>query len=89
MYARISHSDSHRVTSTAQLFAVLDITHESLTTGVPTTKRDAFYKDVPLFKTQGVVNRLVDDLAATWELRRSDLNIVSNLTDSPSWLCTL
>ncbi|KAF6763217.1 Spo11/DNA topoisomerase VI subunit A [Ephemerocybe angulata] len=59
----------------AQLFNVLNISHEALVTGVPTTKRDVYYKDVSLFKSQGTVDRLVDDLAATWELKRSDLNI--------------
>ncbi|KAF5326416.1 hypothetical protein D9611_000480 [Ephemerocybe angulata] len=59
----------------AQLFNVLNISHEALVTGVPTTKRDVYYKDVALFKSQGTVDRLVDDLAATWELKRSDLNI--------------
>ena len=54
--------------------------------------RDVFYKDVPLFKNQRIVDtvkkkycplsfffslvQLVDDIAATFELDRSDLNIV-------------
>lgn len=62
---------------TAQLFNILDAAHEALISGVPTTKRDVFYKDVALFKSQQVVNQLVDDLAATWDLKRSDLSIVS------------
>lgn len=58
----------------AQLFRVLDLTHEALVDGVPGTKRqvsvriltayptqsyvlrDMYYKDVPLFKTQRVVD---------------------------------
>ncbi|TEB37278.1 DNA topoisomerase IV, alpha subunit [Coprinellus micaceus] len=59
----------------AQLFNVLDVTHEALLTGIPTTKRDVFYKDVGQFGSQGVVDQLVDDIAATWDLQRSDLNI--------------
>ncbi|KAJ7497571.1 topoisomerase acting in meiosis [Mycena latifolia] len=59
----------------AQLFKVLDLMHEAVVDGVPATKRDMYYKDVPLFKTQKVVDNLVDDLAATFELERSDLNI--------------
>lgn len=62
--------------STAQLFNVLDAAHEALISDVPTTKRDVYYKDVILFKSQQVVNQLVDDLAATWDLKRSDLGIV-------------
>jgi DNA topoisomerase VI subunit A len=60
--------------------------------------RDIYYKDVPLFQKQVVVDRvslylviepvhlltmvriqLIDDLAATFELERSDLNVVSLL----------
>ncbi|KAJ7141475.1 Spo11/DNA topoisomerase VI subunit A [Mycena epipterygia] len=59
----------------AQLFKVLDLMHEAVVDGVPATKRDIYYRDVPLFKTQKVVDNLVDDLAATFELERADLNI--------------
>ncbi|GLB45082.1 putative DNA topoisomerase IV alpha subunit [Lyophyllum shimeji] len=59
----------------AQLLRVLDLTHEALVDDVPATKRDIYYKDVPLFKSQRIVDSLVDDLAATLELERSDLNI--------------
>ncbi|KAJ7837712.1 Spo11/DNA topoisomerase VI subunit A [Mycena leptocephala] len=59
----------------AQLFRVLDLTHEAVVDGVPATKRDMYYRDVPLFKSQKVVDNLVDDLAATFELERADLNV--------------
>ncbi|KAF9462276.1 Spo11/DNA topoisomerase VI subunit A [Collybia nuda] len=59
----------------AQLFRVLDLAHEAVINGVPVTKRDIYYKDVPLFKKQRVVDDLVDDVAATFGLGRSDLNI--------------
>ncbi|KIM45445.1 hypothetical protein M413DRAFT_24646 [Hebeloma cylindrosporum] len=59
----------------AQLFRVLDLAHEASLSGVPTTKRDIYYKDVALFKSQKVVDTLVDDLASTFGLDRSDLNI--------------
>nr|AAF26720.1 Spo11 [Coprinopsis cinerea] len=61
--------------SMAQLFRVLDIMHEGLVTGTPTTKRDIYYKDVALFGRQSVVDTLVDDLAATWGTQRCDLNV--------------
>lgn len=54
---------------------LLDLTHEAILDGLPATKRDIFYKDVALFKTQKVVDNLVDDLAATFQIERSDLNI--------------
>lgn len=59
----------------AQLMRLLDLTHEAILDGLPATKRDIFYKDVALFKTQKVVDNLVDDLAATFQIERSDLNI--------------
>ncbi|KAI0769325.1 topoisomerase acting in meiosis [Trametes elegans] len=37
--------------------------------------RDMYYKDVQLFGTQLTVDRLVDDLAATFQLGRADLNV--------------
>lgn len=39
-----------------------------------------YYKDVPLFKAQGTVDRLVDDLAVTLGLERADLKIVTHLS---------
>ncbi|KAJ7187961.1 DNA topoisomerase IV alpha subunit [Mycena filopes] len=59
----------------AQLFRVLDLMHEAVVDGVPATKRDMYYRDVALFKKQKVVDNLVDDLAATFELERADLNV--------------
>ncbi|OAX44147.1 DNA topoisomerase IV, alpha subunit [Rhizopogon vinicolor AM-OR11-026] len=53
----------------------MDFAHEALVDDVPLTKRDMYYKDVPLFKAQGTVDRLVDDLAVTLDLERADLKI--------------
>ncbi|EIW63071.1 DNA topoisomerase IV alpha subunit [Trametes versicolor FP-101664 SS1] len=59
----------------AQLFKTVDLMHEALLDQVPTTKRDMYYKDVELFGSQSTVDRLVDDLAATLQLSRSDLSV--------------
>ncbi|KAA1472807.1 topoisomerase acting in meiosis [Dentipellis sp. KUC8613] len=59
----------------AQLFRVADLAHEALIKDTPMTKRDMYYMDVPLFKSQSVVDRLVDDLAATIDVGRAELNI--------------
>ncbi|KAF4598029.1 endodeoxyribonuclease [Pleurotus pulmonarius] len=59
----------------AQLLRVVDCIHEALIDDAPTTKRDVYYKDVSLFKSQGVVDKIIDDLAATFHLERSDLNM--------------
>ncbi|KAG2079070.1 DNA topoisomerase IV, alpha subunit [Suillus decipiens] len=59
----------------AQILRVMDFAHQALVDNVSLTKRDMYYKDVPLFKAQGTVDRLVDDLAATLGLERADLKI--------------
>ncbi|KAG1777544.1 Spo11/DNA topoisomerase VI subunit A [Suillus placidus] len=59
----------------AQILRVMDFAHQALVDNVPLTKRDMYYKDVPLFKAQGTVDRLVDDLAVTLGLERADLKI--------------
>ncbi|KAG6844622.1 hypothetical protein H0H87_005479 [Tephrocybe sp. NHM501043] len=59
----------------AQLLRVLDVTHEAVIDDTPATKRDIYYRDIPLFKSQRTVDSLVDDIAATLALERSDLNI--------------
>ncbi|KAI8993791.1 Spo11/DNA topoisomerase VI subunit A [Trametes punicea] len=59
----------------AQVFRVLDLMHEALTDDIPTTKRDMYYKDIQLFGSQSTVDRVVDDIAATFQLGRADLNV--------------
>ncbi|KAF9646583.1 DNA topoisomerase IV, alpha subunit [Thelephora ganbajun] len=59
----------------AQLFRVMDIVHEAVINEVPVTKRDIYYRHASLFKTQATVDRLVDDLAATFNVGRADLNV--------------
>ncbi|OJA14502.1 hypothetical protein AZE42_04456 [Rhizopogon vesiculosus] len=59
----------------AQILRVMDFAHQALVDNVSLTKRDMYYKDVPLFKVQGTVDRLVDDLAVTLDLERADLKI--------------
>ncbi|KAF5328710.1 hypothetical protein D9619_011718 [Psilocybe cf. subviscida] len=66
----------------------IDLAHESTLNGVPATKRqaipgyycdeDIYYRDVSLFKSQRVVDELVDDIAATFDVDRSDLSIRSS-----------
>ncbi|KAJ8457273.1 hypothetical protein ONZ45_g18376 [Pleurotus djamor] len=69
------NSQSSSAKPFAQLFRVADYVHEALVDDVPTTKRDLYYKDVALFKKQGVLDRIIDDLAATFGGERSHLNV--------------
>ncbi|KAI0829683.1 DNA topoisomerase IV alpha subunit [Trametes gibbosa] len=59
----------------AQLLRTADLMHEALVDDIPTTKRDMYYKDVQLFGSQPNVDKLVDDLAATFQMSRADLNV--------------
>ncbi|MBW0471533.1 hypothetical protein O181_011248 [Austropuccinia psidii MF-1] len=59
----------------AMVLRVVEIAHEAILRNVVVTKRDIFYNDVNLFLHQASVDQLVDDLAATFELTRSDLHI--------------
>ncbi|KAL5507149.1 SPO11 [Sanghuangporus vaninii] len=61
--------------TSAQLLKVANEAHEALLNESPMTKRDLYYRDVALFKSQTKVDTLVDDLAATFAISRSNLNI--------------
>ncbi|KAJ3537833.1 hypothetical protein NM688_g6615 [Phlebia brevispora] len=61
--------------SSAQSLRVVELMHEAITEGLPTTKRDIYYKDVHLFGAQATVDKLVDDIAATIGVDRADLHV--------------
>lgn len=63
----------------ACILKILDLLHESLVSGRrPTTKRDLFYKHPTLFRTQRVVDGLIDDIAATFSVPRDALGVVAS-----------
>ncbi|KAG0239322.1 endodeoxyribonuclease [Actinomortierella wolfii] len=59
------------------IIRVMDIIHESVQNNVYITKRDMFYRDVATFRQQVVVDRTIDDLAATFRVPRSSLHVVA------------
>ncbi|KXX77742.1 Meiotic recombination protein rec12 [Madurella mycetomatis] len=59
------------------LFRILDLSHEALLSGKLITKRNIYYQNPELFKTQSVVDDMVDSLAFTLGVGRDDLNIVA------------
>ncbi|KAI9878916.1 MAG: hypothetical protein M1830_010164 [Pleopsidium flavum] len=59
------------------LVRILELIHEALMHNVTTTKRDIYYKDPSLFGDQRVVDRCVDDIACTFDVQRSSLNVVA------------
>ncbi|ORX36919.1 Spo11/DNA topoisomerase VI subunit A [Kockovaella imperatae] len=59
----------------ARILCVASLLYEACLTGVTTTKRDIFYKDVRLFGNQAVVDNIVDDIVATAGLKRRHFNV--------------
>ncbi|KAI8293831.1 hypothetical protein K4K56_003786 [Colletotrichum sp. SAR 10_98] len=53
----------------------MHLSHSSLLSGNPVTKRNLFYQCPDLFKTQAIVDGLVDDISYTLGIGRDDLNI--------------
>ncbi|KAF2106621.1 Spo11/DNA topoisomerase VI subunit A [Lophiotrema nucula] len=59
------------------LLRILEIVHNSLVDNVVLSKRDLYYRDTELFVKQSVVDRYVDDLACTFGVPRSSLNVTA------------
>ncbi|GAA6001387.1 hypothetical protein JCM10207_006638 [Rhodosporidiobolus poonsookiae] len=62
----------------ASLLKVIELILEGLDKRVVSTKRDLFYRNVTLFVKQQHVDSLIEDIAATLQVRRSDLNVVGS-----------
>ncbi|KAK4464739.1 Spo11/DNA topoisomerase VI subunit A [Cladorrhinum samala] len=59
------------------LFRIIELSHEALLKGNVITKRNIYYQHPDLFRSQSVVDVLVDNLAFTLGVGRRDLNIVA------------
>ncbi|KAI8244803.1 Meiotic recombination protein rec12 [Colletotrichum sp. SAR 10_77] len=60
------------------MLKIIHLSHSSLLSGNPVTKRNLFYQCPDLFKTQAIVDGLVDDISYTLGIGRDDLNIVAS-----------
>ncbi|KAL8716033.1 MAG: hypothetical protein Q9225_006282 [Loekoesia sp. 1 TL-2023] len=67
--------------SPAVVLRILELIHEALVESVVISKRNIYYKDPELFKSQKIVDRYVDILAYTFGIQRAALN-VSTLIDN-------
>lgn len=56
---------------------IASLVHDNLLQGTVSTKRDVFYRDVQLFRSQPTVDRIVEDLACSLQVPRSCLNVVA------------
>ncbi|MCJ1287557.1 hypothetical protein MMC26_006909 [Xylographa opegraphella] len=61
----------------AVVLRILSIVYEALVDNKIITKRAIFYQDPELFSKQGVVDRLVDDIAFMFGMQRFDLNVIA------------
>lgn len=82
----------HLLTDTAALLRILELVHNGLVDNTVMTKRyklsgawafsvltltrDLYYRHPDLFVKQSVVDRYIDDLACTFGISRSQLNVV-------------
>ncbi|KAI9725007.1 MAG: hypothetical protein M1812_000283 [Candelaria pacifica] len=69
--------DSQETWRFTVLVRILGLIHEALVSQTITSKRDIYYKDPTLFLKQGVVDQCVDDIACTFGVQRSCLNVVA------------
>ncbi|KAK0720130.1 Spo11/DNA topoisomerase VI subunit A [Lasiosphaeris hirsuta] len=59
------------------IFRIIELSHEALVSGNLITKRNIYYQNIDIFKSQAVVDDIVDNLALTLGVGRGDLNIVA------------
>jgi len=66
------------VRKTAIMTRVMQMIHEVVHRGIHTTKRDLFYADVKLFKSQDESNAVLDDVACMVGCTRTSLHVVAS-----------
>jgi len=66
------------VRKTAIMTRVMQLVHEVLHKNIHTTKRDLFYTDVKLFKSQDESNAVLDDVACMAGCTRTSLHVVAS-----------
>ncbi|KAI1320800.1 endodeoxyribonuclease [Mortierella claussenii] len=75
-----SFNKIHRLGSSSMAICVMrivDLVHENICQDTISSKRDLFYRDVQLFRSQRTVDTIVEDLACTLKVPRSCLNVVA------------
>ncbi|KAL8890930.1 MAG: hypothetical protein Q9215_002007 [Flavoplaca cf. flavocitrina] len=72
-----SRTSSMLTCSPAVVLRILELIHEALVNDVVVSKRNIYYKDPELFKSQKVVDRYVDILSYTFGIQRAALNVTA------------
>lgn len=76
-YSKVTrYSDRHSRTF-SRILRLSSIIHEGLEKQTVASKRDLFYRDVNLFRSQPVVDKMVEDMACTLRVPRSSLNVMA------------
>ncbi|KAF3936921.1 hypothetical protein ABW19_dt0207163 [Dactylella cylindrospora] len=74
VYPGHTHKEIQRF---AAFVRILELINEAIKLDVVYTKRDVYYKDVALFRSQQLVNNLVDDIAVALGVPRRTLHITA------------
>ncbi|KUI54729.1 Meiotic recombination protein SPO11 [Cytospora mali] len=74
---RFPGSNVQEATKFTRMMRIMELAREALVSGRLITKRNIYYQNPDLFKNQGNVDQLVDDLAFTLRVGRDALNIVA------------
>ncbi|KAK4445740.1 Spo11/DNA topoisomerase VI subunit A [Podospora aff. communis PSN243] len=69
--------NAHEVRRFEAIFRILELSHEALLSGNLITKRNIYYQNIDLYKSQNMVDEMVDNIAYTLGVGREDLNIVA------------
>ncbi|KAF9132998.1 endodeoxyribonuclease [Mortierella sp. GBA39] len=62
---------------TSRILRATELIHENVSKNTISSKRDMYYRDVMAFGSQTAVDGIVEDLACTFEVPRSSLNVVA------------
>ncbi|KUI70123.1 Meiotic recombination protein rec12 [Cytospora mali] len=72
---RFPGANVQEATKFTRMMRIMELAREALVSGRLITKRNIYYQNPDLFKNQGNVDQLVDDLAFTLQVGRDALNI--------------
>lgn len=73
-----SFDSTAQVRKTVIMTRVMDMLHQVLRRNIHTTKRDLFYADVKLFKSQDESDAVLDDVACVVGCTRTSLHVVAS-----------
>ncbi|KAL8920780.1 MAG: hypothetical protein Q9172_004351 [Xanthocarpia lactea] len=76
-----SRTSSMLTCSPAVILRILELIHEALVSNAVVSKRNIYYKDPELFKSQKIVDRYIDILSYTFGIQRAALNVAMLIED--------